>query len=357
MVATRRHLLLKAATIVAGWTFIAIAWTPPTILVERMQQPAHAQPPWMVFGFVFASFVPWIAATPALLQLGRRFPVTETSIWRPIAFHLAIGVVLIPLVTFCGNLLAVMLVPEAPPHALRLSALVSPVVITSLYSVPTYVAVAGIGQAMAYFDRYRLRERLLAQAELRALRSQLQPHFLFNALNAIGTLAYRDPALADRALTRLADLLRRVAHEQAQEIPLKDEIAFLKDYTDLHAILTPEPFAIEFEIAANAWNALVPTFVLQPLVENALRHGATKLAGGGRIAVSADTGDDLLLRVRNDAPREGILHTSSGIGLANLRERLRVLHGNTAYLRFERGADYGLATVRLPLREANGLQS
>jgi two-component system sensor histidine kinase AlgZ len=142
-----------------------------------------------------------------------------------------------------------------------------------LYAVPTDIAVAAIGQAVAYVDRYRGRERLLARAELRALEAQLNPHFLFNALNAISAIGYRDPALADRALSHLSDLLRLSLALRPQEIPLREEIGFVQGYVDLYSTIMPGQVSFDLAIEPSGWNAAVPAMLLQPIVENALVHG------------------------------------------------------------------------------------
>lgn len=343
------RILRPVLIVIAAWTAVALAWTPPTAIVDRMMAPHARQAALPVFLFVFLGFVPWMAATPLILALGRRFPIAERGVFPNLIIHVAAGIAIVPLVTAIGAMFASLLVPQ-PGQNFHAIDLADPVVITSLYSVPTYVAVVGIGQALGYFERYRARERLLARAELSALEAQLRPHFLFNALNAIAALGYRDPALADAALTRLAELLRAAMARRPQEIPLKDEIAFVRDYADLHLMLMGDRFVIEFEIAAEAWNAAVPAMLLQPLVENAIVHGIAKRNAGGRVVVRAGVEKrDLVIAVRNDAPDGEYCAKSTGLGLANVRERLRVLYGAAATLRFLREPSSAVATVRLPL--------
>ncbi|MBV9990188.1 MAG: histidine kinase [Alphaproteobacteria bacterium] len=340
-----------AAVVVAAWTLVALAWTPPTFLVQSLGGPVRFTA-LQVFADVWLSFVPWMAATPLIFALGRRYALSEGRIVAPLAVHIAAGIVLVPVVTALGVTLSrlAMQVPAGPLNIL------GAVLITAFYSVPTYVAAVAVGQALAFFERYRLRERLLARAELRALQAQLNPHFLFNALNAISALGYRDAERADEALTKLAAILRISLQERPELVALKDEIAFAQDYLGLYALLLPGRTMLMIEVEPAAWDAAVPALLLQPLVENALLHGLAKLqAGRLKIAAKRD-GDRLSLNLHNDAPRDAAPSdgkvAGSGIGLANTRERLRVLFGGAARMRFVRNADDALIEIDLPYREA-----
>jgi two-component system, LytTR family, sensor histidine kinase AlgZ len=337
-----------AAIVVAAWTLVALAWTPPTILVQTaFGTPSVVMSGAQVFLNVLCSFVPWMVATPLIFLLGRRFPVSEGHIARALLVHVLAGVAIVPIVTGVGVVLSRVVLE---PHTIRsLPSLLGAVLITAFYSVPTYVAVVAVGQALGYFERYRARERLLARAELRALEAQLNPHFLFNTLNAISALGYRDARLADEALTRLAGLLRLTLSERPERIALKDEVAFAKEYAELQALLAP--FAFDIAVAPEAWNALVPAMLLQPLLENAILHGRR----GGRVALSARRdGGMLVLRLVNGVTEAVTAATSGGggIGLANTRERLRVIYGDDASLGFTRGAADAAVEIALPFREA-----
>jgi two-component system sensor histidine kinase AlgZ len=344
--------------VVAAWLFVALAWTPPTIVVQSflIRSPSAAISAGQTFLYVLLGFVPWIFSTPLVLWLAHRFPISERRIAIPLAALALAGVVIIPLTTMAGTVLAVLFVQRGIIHEGDVPSMLRASFITSFYTIPTYIAVVAIGQALAYFERYRLRERLLARAELKALQAQINPHFLFNTLNAISALGYRDPALADRALTRLAELLRVTTKAQAQEIPLKDEIAFLRDYAELQAMLMPDRLDIAFAIDNAAWGAAVPSMILQPLLENAIVHGAARRNEGGRIEISARAEDGhLVLGVRNDVPATPAKSNGEGIGLANVRERLRVLYGPAHHWDFRLGADEAVATIRVPLREIEAL--
>ncbi len=340
--------------IIAGWLVVALAYTPPTIFVQRFAVSAPiSYSPWVVLFDIVCGFTPWMAATPLLFALGRRFPVAQGRIGRAVAIHAAIGLVAVPVLTFLGSLLGYELTASQTGLHFDMPRVLGAAAITSFYSVPTYIGVVAIGQALAYFARVQARDRLLARAELRALEAQLNPHFLFNTLNAISTLGYKDPARADKALTQLAAMLRVSLKDRPQEIALKDEIAFLKDYIELSEMLLPGQADFQLAIEPEAWTARMPTMLLQPLVENAITHGVARLADGGIVTITARRlSDQLILSVRNPVPEAGAPSPGAGIGLANARERLRVLYSDAGALDFTRDAKEACVIVALPFREA-----
>ena len=340
----------RAALIVAAWTLVALAWTPPTLLTQQEQIA-----PLRVFVFVLLGFIRWMIATPALFWLGGLFPIDGRSVGRNILIHMAAGVVALPAITAAGTLLWVSAIPFLgyPTQALTAALIVRGAFITTLYAVPNYVAVVAIGQAIVYFKNYRTRERLLARAQLQALQAQIKPHFLFNTLNAISTIGYRDPALADRAITRLSELLRMSLVERPQEISLRDEVAFARGYLDVHTLLLGDRLRLVFEIAPDTWNAAVPTMLLQPLVENAIIHGVAKRVGGGAISLTSGVAkQNLILAMRNDPPDgDATISNGAGMGLANVRERLAMLYGPASSVTFGHDADgSAIVTVALPYR-------
>src|ERR1700749_9023 len=336
--------------VIGAWLLVAFAWTPPTVLVER-----GTVAPLLVLAFVIVGFTPWMAATPLFLKLGSRFPVVHPHAARNVAIHAMIGFVAVPLIVALGQTFSSLCLSffAAPAPVLTASGFMSAVTISALYSVPTYIAAVAVIQTALYLESYRNRERMLARAELRTLQAQINPHFLFNTLNAISTLGYRDGALADRALTRLSDVLRLSLRERPQEVALKDEIAYVNAYLDIYAVLMGERLRTEFNIDPAAWTAAVPAMILQPLFENALVHGIARREGPGTIAFRARVeGRVLVLRLRNDPPDSAEPEApSSGIGLANVRERLSVLYGRAQAVDFAADPASGARVVlRMPFR-------
>jgi two-component system LytT family sensor kinase len=200
-------------------------------------------------------------------------------------------------------------------------------------------------------------ERGLAQAELRSLRLQLQPHFLFNALNTISSTMYEDPRSADRMIGQLSQLLRlslRTSH--AQEVPLRDELEVLDCYLGLMRARFGNRLHATVHADPDVLDALVPSLVLQPLVENAISHGNASHASGGHVTVRASrTGDSVKLDVSDDGPGAplGTDVFGKGVGLSATRDRVRLLYG--AAQEFEAGnRDGGFAvTITLPYRRGS----
>lgn len=201
-------------------------------------------------------------------------------------------------------------------------------------------------------------EASLARTQLRNLRLQLQPHFLFNALNTISSTMYEDPRAADEMLDQLAELLRAsLRTAQTDEVPLREELALLDLYLALLRARFGERLGVELQLDPEVSSALVPSLILQPLVENAIRHGNAERVGRGTVAVRARREEGrLILEVEDDGP--GDLgnngdRSPSGLGLAATAERLRLLYGDGQA--FEAGnAPGGGFRVRatLPFREA-----
>jgi hypothetical protein len=206
----------------------------------------------------------------------------------------------------------------------------------------------------------RLRSELDA-ARLQALRAQLQPHFLFNALNTILPLIYRDPKVASRTLVQLGDLLRATLdRDAAATVRLRDELEFLRRYLEIQSLRFEDRLQTSFDIAPETLDAEVPSLLLQPLVENAVKHGISQDPGRGEVRVSSRAdGGDLLLVVWNTSIRgpEPLSPHGSGIGLANLRDRLEVLYGRRARLTRRREPGSFEVEVRLPMKVLPGTTS
>jgi hypothetical protein len=235
----------------------------------------------------------------------------------------------------------------------------------------TYWAVVAVRHLREYDRGLREKELIasrlkgqLAQAELAALRMQLQPHFLFNALHSISALLYTDAEAADRMLVRLSDLLRQSLEANGRpEVRLEQELDFVSRYLDLERMRFSDRLEVSTDVDSSLLDAAVPAFVLQPLVENAVVHGVGRSPAPCRLAVRARRDDvGLVLEVENDLPAAAVAGppaaTGSGVGLQNTRARLDQLYGPRARLdlevRPERGA---LARVTLPFRELEAVPS
>lgn len=258
---------------------------------------------------------------------------------------LAAGICIIPALSLIGWLLGYCLSQLALPRTLPDNWLHA-VIATSLFALPTYVAVIGIGQAMAYIRRYRRRGELLAQAREQALRARLNHHFLFNALNAIGALGYRDAERADAALAQLGELLRNLLQSEPF-ITLREEVAQTMAFIELQRLLLQRPLQVQLQASADAWEARVPSLLLQPLIENAVRFASTSDAHEATISLQFESRDDLLhLQIRNPF---GEATAGMGIGLQASRERLQAIYGERATLHAQRDGAHFLVSIQLPL--------
>jgi hypothetical protein len=239
-------------------------------------------------------------------------------------------------------------------------------------SLPTrllaYLAIVTLGWTAHYFGLYRTRqlhaaelEARLARTHLQVLKMQLQPHFLFNTLNAVAELVHTEPDAADLMITRLGRLLRlSLDNAGHQVVPLRQEIDFLRVYLDIEQVRFQDRLEIVWEVPPDTLDAAVPTLLWQPVLENAIRHGVTPLAGRGRIVIaSRREGDDLVLEIRDNgsglpagaAPREGV-------GLRNIRERVDQLYGFRARFSLTPAPGGGtIATLRLPYTHCEGPQT
>ena len=288
--------------------------------------------------------------TPIAFWLVGRFPLQRSTWMRNAAVHLAVSS-LFATVKFA--LYAEVARYVSPADGLRFDTLLARKFVSE--SIALW-AILGIVHAVEYHRRYREREihalRLeaeLASARLDALTAQLQPHFLFNTLNSISTLMHRDVAAADEMLTHLSDLLHRTLRQHDRhEIRLAEELELLRHYVDIMKIRFQDRLAVTIDVDERVREAMVPPLLLQPLVENAIRHGIARKPGAGAIDIATHRIDELLeITVTDDG--EGHAGGDEGVGLSNTRRRLRELYGERQSLALS-PAEHGglLVKVRIP---------
>ena len=206
-------------------------------------------------------------------------------------------------------------------------------------------------------ERAEALEAQLTEARLKALRMQLNPHFLFNTLHAVSTLVDRDPAGVRRMIARLSELLRHVLDEEApQEVPLSEELDFLEDYLEIQSIRFQGDLDTRIDVPPDIRDAQVPNLLLQPVVENAIKHGASQVRGVGRIDIRGRRdGDRLVLTVEDNGPGLPAAQ-EDGLGLRNVRARLQALYGDEQALRLSSTPEEGTrATLELPYHTGTAL--
>ena len=345
------------------WIVIAAAWLVPALLSgfnSYMQSRLEGQPPdwrWVVFNS--ADWMIYALLTPFVFAWSRRHPLTSTRRWRAIAIHVAGALAMCVAWAGLGTLLRMAIFP---PDANPWRGFLGWIFTTLPFGVGVYFALVGIEHSFFYFAQAREREmqasRLAAQlseARLGALRMQLNPHFLFNSLNAVMVLVRdQNTAVASRMLELLSDVLREVLRDdKTHETTLAREIDFLERYLAIEQVRFSDRLRPSIAVDPIVRNAAVPRFLLQPLVENALRHGIDRAANAGLVEIGARRdGAELVLTVRDDGPglAEG-WQAGAGVGLSNTRARLAALYGAHARLDLVNAERGVLVTVRLPYRE------
>jgi two-component system, LytTR family, sensor kinase len=336
-----------------------------TVLVMRAE---GMHTPWApLFSTELASWLPWLMATPLISGLARRYPVSRGATVSTAAVHSA-AFVSISLISsaWCG-LLTMLFNPWG--HSPRPGPFLVVWGSALLYEVLTFLIVYGLILAitLAVESRERIARQQteaaklneeLSRAQFAALRRQMEPHFMFNALNSIAGLVrdHRNDA-AVSMIVGLSEFLRRASEDSHRpQVTLAEETEYLQRYLDIQKTRFAERLQVSVDIPAELLNALVPNLLLQPLVENAIKHGIAKRVAGGSIRVSGTRrNSNLYLSVYNDGPKlpADWQTTGKGIGIANLRTRLQILHGSDYDLQL-RNVDCGgvEVLVTLPLPQA-----
>jgi len=357
-VSTRLRVVLG---VIALWTLVGVVSGTQAALGASLQGDAVPFGPAVRTALV--NFLPWIPATLAVIALASRFPVTRQTWTRHLWIHLAA----IPLVTLGVNLLVVLGFWTVSGGFQDPATLVRPgafwATIRLHVGVVIYVAIAGVTQAARYVEATRARElhvaRLegqLARARLQALNAQIRPHFLFNTLHTIGQM-WRSGRTdeADGLLDRLGSLFQKVQSTASEaEVPLDEELALVREYLAIEQVRFRDRLSTEVRATPEALACSVPPLLLQPLVENAVRHGISVSSKAGRVEIDALTRNGRLsIDVRDDGPGlvSGASSRGSGTGLSNTRERLAELYGGAARLETGSEPEGGFrAHVELPAR-------
>ncbi len=309
------------------------------------------------FSYSFSRWFPWMLLTPLVVVLGRRLPFTRLR-WRSaLPVHAAACAVVTALhagLALGFNHLSVSL---GFTNGLHQSSFLFALGNTFNYNVLTYIVIILVTAGLDHYRKNRERELRTSQletrlglSELQVLKMQIHPHFLFNTLHAISTLVHKDADAADQMISGLSDLLRHsFMNPGLHEVPLHDELEFLKLYLDIMKTRFGDRLQVRLDIPGEAFPALVPSLILQPLVENAIRHGVASRLEGGKVTVCVcRRGNHLVIEVADDGPgfrrsQEEIIR--NGVGLANSKERLKLLYGDDHLFQLRNGEDGGARVI------------
>jgi two-component system LytT family sensor kinase len=364
------------------WMFVSAAWIGPAIFAavnHLAQSRLNRWEPPTARELLFESgdWLLYALLTPLVFAISRRWPLTRPHLRKRALLHFAFSLLFCVAWATLGKLLqlvlALTLEPQVVRHALatggdRLGMTIGRDVLSWIFTtlpfgVAVYLCMVGMEHAIRYFMEAREREvqvallsGQLAGARLAALQAQLNPHFLFNSLNTINVLVRDgDSATAVRVIEQLSDVLRSTLHRtDAHEVSLAEELSLVRQYLAVEQARFSDRLRPEFDIDAGVLPAMIPSFALQHLVENALRHGIARRTDSGRVVVSAHRDGDILeITVADDGAggADASVHASKH-GLENSRARLRALHGGDASLTLEAAFPHGtIARLRLPYRE------
>jgi signal transduction histidine kinase len=360
--------------ILGFWTFIALL-TSANTLVDPGGRNFPVMPTAPVIVAFIESYV-WAVLTPLVFALTSHYPLERGHLLPRIALFFLVGMVIAVAVDVVTGFMRFdvfhvtrgRFADAGPMWRLRH--------LWFMNEFLVYIAILAGGVARDYFLRYRSRreqtirletqaaqlQAQLADARLAALRTQLNPHFLFNTLHAVSALVERDPRGVRRMIARLSELLRTTLDgADEQEVPLRQELTFTERYLEIMQIRFQGRLAIESHIEPSVVDALVPNLILQPLVENAIKHGVSKIDEAGRIEIHAKrVGERLVLCVRDNGPpvTDGELRAGEGVGLRNTRERLSELYGTEQSLSLRPAAEMGVvAEVTIPYHKRSDLRT
>jgi signal transduction histidine kinase len=356
-----QNFYVRWAAVFGAWlligAFFAIVTSQSTHVKGQITNPEEASLSMMIY------WLAWAIVSPAILYCARFFHWDRGHRWRSIAAHTVIAAVIAPgqcylylgLKLLIGSAFRIPLTADSEGYTLALQCLMNGVV---------YFIIVAVYNAFAYYRMYHRQksetselQARLAEAELAALKMQLQPHFLFNTLNAISVLMTEDVDKANQMLVRLSELLRITLDGSGrQQVPLKQELEFLERYLDIERIRFADRLEVNLDVEPATLDAHVPNLILQPLVENAIRHSIAPREKGGQLDIRARHRDGKLeLEIHDDGDglpgRSASSAHRNGIGLANCQARLTQLYGSEHGFALGPSPDGGFSvTLTLPFQ-------
>jgi two-component system LytT family sensor kinase len=350
--------------VVAIWVAGALFDASQNVFIMHAEGRHHSWLP--LFGTELISWLPWVLATPFLIRLARHYPLVRRLSMRAVGVHLAAFALVSGLTWSWSTVLLMLFNPwgnrkwptfvNTWTSSLTYQVLTFAIVYALILAV-TYVIDSQQSMARQVTETARLNEEL-SKSQLAALRKQIEPHFMYNALNSItGLVREGSYDAAVRMLVGLSEFLRRSSQDsQRSQVSLQEEVEYLQRYVEIQQVRFAERLQVTIDIPETLQTIPVPSLLLQPLVENAIKHGIGQRVVGGAVRVSATRQDGCLyLTVYNEGPSPPVdwESTTSGVGLANLRTRLQILYGSVAGLQLRPVDPAGVeVVVTLPVRAA-----
>ena len=331
------------------WLLLVGFWTLIVLLYSTRQEQRLGMFDWERISWLdslkasVAQWYPWGLMSVVIYWINRRLPLAPDALVQRVLVHVPLSIVVTVVYHYLEYGTGVLLGAPNDWNWLGATVFETAARVTYRLSMFVYWAIALFCVALDYQGHLKDRairsatlERMLAEARLTALRTQLDPHFLFNTLNSISAYVDGAPRKARLMIEQLGDLLRlSLDHADEQEIPLERELMFVDRYIQLLLVRFSDRLDVKVHVDPDVMNAAVPTFLLQPLIENAMRHGIAKLSNAGVIELSAwRSGEELHVRVRDNGPglpRGWNFEQHKGVGLGHTRARLEQLYGKGEY--------------------------
>jgi len=352
--------------ILCAWTSVGLLFTVQEVVITKVHG-GHVD--WVVVGVIeLVYWNVWAAYTPLVIGLAKRFPLTGPSVVPHIAIHTIASLLMAPLASVTeyfvsGGLLWLLFRITDPGTPRPVSSFTDSLLSMSVTGMLTYWLVVGLYQSFHFYQAAMERQTRAAQletqlshAELENLKSQLHPHFLFNSLHTIGVLMQEDVDAASHLLVSLGDLLRMALERRENEITLQSELEFVGKYLEIEQTRFHDRLKVHIDVPPDLLGVYVPSLALQPLVENAIKHGISVDSAAGRLEIAAQLHNRRVwLCVRDDGPGPAPgSRLRFGVGLTNVQSRLKQLYGDESSLELTGGDGRGCeAIITIPLRSSN----
>jgi two-component system, LytTR family, sensor kinase len=357
---------MKWILVLCAWTMVGLLFAVRRIVLAKVEgTPIN----WVIESALeLVWWYVWAAYTPLVIGLAKRFPLTGPRLVLHIAIHTITSLTMAPLASVTDYFVSLGLLRfvfhiTGPGVLQFLSPLGTGVLFMSFTGMLTYWLVVGLYQSMHFYQVAMERQTIAAQletqlshAELENLKSQLHPHFLFNSLHTIGILMQEDVDAASHLLVSLGDLLRMALERRENEITLQSELEFVGKYLEIEQTRFHDRLKVHMDVPPDLLGVYVPSLALQPLVENAIKHGISVDSAAGRLEITAKLQNGRVrLCVRDDGPGPAPgSRLRFGVGLTNVRSRLKQLYGNESSLELTGGDGRGCeAIITIPLRSSH----